>query len=128
MGQINISFTEEEFETFLATFFTAAHRRYIMSDKWKREIRNAVLERDGHKCMICGEDGTGEQNPLDIHHREYKNFGTGSQEEIDDCITLCRHCHNKIHTGKYSEKWLAKKRAFVDALMKDGETFKRYII
>lgn len=73
-----------------------AYQRYIRSKAFK-EVKKAVEERDGHKCMTCGRtraDGV----QLCCHHRSYEHLFQGGDEEVGDCITLCKICHKGIHS------------------------------
>ena len=49
-------------------------------------LRNAFLLRDNNKCRWCGE-----VNNLNIHHLNH------DKSTVDQIITLCRRCHNRIH-------------------------------
>jgi len=51
------------------------------------------MERDNHRCMICGEDSL----LLNVHHLRYRK---GAEPwEYDDCelVTLCEDCHKMVH-------------------------------
>jgi 5-methylcytosine-specific restriction endonuclease McrA len=65
------------------------YMEYLKSDQWK-EKRQAVLERDGNKCMLCGDSDT----VLNAHHNSYDNVG---DEPLGDLITLCCECHKHYH-------------------------------
>ena len=67
------------------------YSKYLESDNWKK-IREQVLERDNHKCTVCGDT-----NNLVIHHTSYDNIGN---EKIEDLITVCEKCHNEIHSTR----------------------------
>jgi hypothetical protein len=71
-----------------------------MKDELTRdEFRNAVLKRDGYKCIVCGEKAQfnqfGEVVNLSAHHilerRLFKPFGEGYF--IDNGATLCELHH-----------------------------------
>lgn len=70
------------------------HRRrtkyelYLTSDHW-RELRQKVLERDGHACSQCPVRAR-----LHVHHLTYERMG---RERLDDLVTLCEDCHRKVH-------------------------------
>jgi 5-methylcytosine-specific restriction endonuclease McrA len=64
-----------------------ARDKYGLS-AWK-EIRNAVLERDGSTCTVCG----GEQD-LHIHHIDHNP----TNDDPENLITLCGICHARVHT------------------------------
>ena len=65
-----------------------------------RKWRDAVLDRDNHKCVICGSIEN-----LEVHH--IKMFSQFPEERlnIDNGVTLCRRCHMRVHKEKDSE-WL----------------------
>lgn len=48
-----------------------------------------ALERDGMKCQKCGET-----EDLCMHHLKY------GENKLEDLITVCRSCHNKIHSNQ----------------------------
>jgi 5-methylcytosine-specific restriction endonuclease McrA len=52
-------------------------------------VRAQVLQRDGYCCRQCRARGR-----LDAHHLTYERFG---HEQLSDCITLCRACHDRAH-------------------------------
>ena len=59
---------------------------------WKR-AKKGVLERDGHKCRICGNtDGR-----LHAHHLFYRTEDEKNNHALDDPLTLCNSCHGKFH-------------------------------
>lgn len=52
------------------------------------------MQRDGFKCHECG-DGTSE---LNVHHKIYIEDKKPWEYTDPLLITLCNHCHKKIHT------------------------------
>lgn len=55
--------------------------------------REDALDRDRHRCTICGSD-----HQLVVHHRD--GNGRGSKRQNDDIAnlqTLCRACHVDVH-------------------------------
>lgn len=69
---------------------------YLHSEKW-REKRRLALKRDGYRCQMCG---TGIN--LNVHHISYANLGTDA--EMDDIVTLCEKCHEKVHVKDLEKK------------------------
>jgi predicted nucleic acid-binding Zn ribbon protein len=54
--------------------------------------RELVLERDGHKCVMCGrEDG------LNVHHKDESGQSEKPNNEPDNLETLCNSCHSQTH-------------------------------
>lgn len=65
------------------------------------EQRELVLDRDGHRCRVCGKDG--DENSLHVHHIEPRKEFV-EEEELDyfeankqsNLITLCPSCHQRV--------------------------------
>ena len=74
-----------------------AYRRYTRSEEWK-QIKELVLERDHHHCMLCGrtENDTINGKPvhLAVHHNSYLHLGN-EREHLDTLITVCAGCHKQ---------------------------------
>lgn len=56
--------------------------------------REAILNRDGYTCQICGKKHT----RLEVHHIIFR--GQGGTDDENNLITLCEDCHTGIHSGK----------------------------
>lgn len=59
--------------------------------KERDQVRLLALRRDNYTCQHCGATRTS----LHVHHiipREQ-----GGTDELDNLITLCARCHNKVH-------------------------------
>ncbi|HRX00882.1 MAG TPA: HNH endonuclease [Cyclobacteriaceae bacterium] len=70
-----------------------------------KKVRTAVLERDGHRCLLCGAS----EDLMVNHIVSVKNGGTS---EADNLQTLCGPCYRnaKGHTDvdfrqPYEQKW-----------------------
>lgn len=70
------------------------YRKYLLSPQW-RGLRQRTLERDGHTCQRCGENGR-PGNELDVHHLDYTRL---YNEDLNDLVTLCRNCHGDTHAA-----------------------------
>jgi 5-methylcytosine-specific restriction endonuclease McrA len=55
---------------------------------WK-EMRAVILDRDGHRCAVCGGDGD-----LHIHHIDRDP----THDDPANLLTLCGICHARVHT------------------------------
>jgi len=65
------------------------------------QLRKMVLERDNWQCQICGKSK--EQNKtltLHCHHILPVKSNPIESADIDNCITLCKACHKKVHSQK----------------------------
>jgi 5-methylcytosine-specific restriction endonuclease McrA len=56
--------------------------------QWRR-IREAVLKRDGYRCVHCGYGGF-----LQAHRKP--EFGSYHDWQLDGYETLCRNCHGVV--------------------------------
>ena len=77
---------------------------YLKSDAWERK-RFVVLRRDNWTCVYCGQEA--EQ----VHHLKYaRNIGT---EPIHWLESVCKSCHNKIHTGQINSNKKGTKKNII---------------
>lgn len=63
-----------------------------LDPRWQRR-RLEIMQRDGFKCRLCGDD----KETLNVHHLYY--LPGQKKWEYDDAalVTLCRSCHLKWH-------------------------------
>ena len=64
------------------------YQEYLKSEHWQ-ELRSRILERDGHRCQLCGSTEN-----LHVHHKTYETLW---HEADGDLITLCSDCHETFH-------------------------------
>ena len=55
--------------------------------------KEAILHRDNYACQCCGAKNT----RLEVHHITYRSKGGTDDEK--NLITLCKKCHDAVHTG-----------------------------
>ena len=73
-----------------------SYRAYIeTSDLW-REKREARLDIDKHKCVVCGRPFD-----LQVHHLTYERIY--NECPLDDLVTLCRSCHQRAEAAKETD-------------------------
>ena len=72
------------------SYLLKQHEKYLNTDTWAGK-REYVLRRDNYTCVICHTYG----GSLHIHHKTYKRH---QNENLNDLITLCEHCHNQLHS------------------------------
>lgn len=66
-------------------------------------IRAAVLERDDHRCQLCGR-----QQRLEVHH--LRKWTPGTAHDPDNLLTLCEPCHAQAHSpGSETSRKLARR-------------------
>lgn len=77
-----------------------AHGSYnglLFAKEWI-EKRKEILERDNHKCRVCGKT-----EELQVHHRQYhfsltlRKFRKPWEYANSLMVTLCKKCHQKGH-------------------------------
>lgn len=63
-------------------------------------VKSAVLSRDNYTCQICGAKNT----KLQVHHIRFRS--KSGSNRMDNLVTLCKECHDKVHTGEleYTKK------------------------
>ena len=64
---------------------------YLKTQHW-RTFRRLVLERDGHRCVVCNNTRL-----VQVHHRHYESGRY--MEKMEDCYTLCGKCHKLFSKG-----------------------------
>lgn len=110
----------------MAEFKTEKQKKtFYNSSRWIG-LRKIALMRDNHECQHCKEQGlvhadsTKEEGKhksveLNVHHIKEIEHHPELAEELDNLVTLCIECHNKVH-GKgfkpqkpnlweHDEKW-----------------------
>lgn len=65
--------------------------------EWTDKFRLSIRKRDNFHCVVCGKYERG----LAVHHIDADKNNT-TQE---NCISLCRVCHTKVHAVKRAETW-----------------------
>lgn len=70
---------------------------YLQSDEFN-EIRQAVFNRDHHKCVVCGST-----EDIVPHHLTYRNL---YNEKLSDLVTLCNKCHAIYHNVEKRKEYI----------------------
>ncbi|XOQ58032.1 MAG: Putative HNH endonuclease [Lactobacillus delbrueckii] len=81
--------------------FGTNNNEFYRSASW-RSIRQQVLQRDMHLCQICKAEGRYTLGDT-VHHIEpLRKTGDDSYKafSMDNLITVCRQCHNRLHREK----------------------------
>ena len=58
-------------------------------------IRQAVYDRDGHRCLRCGDTSA-----LSLDH--IKHWSRGGQDTVANLRTLCRSCNSERRTRTWA--------------------------
>jgi hypothetical protein len=89
-----------------------AYSEKLKDPRWqKRRLR--VFERDGWKCVLCGN----KTKTLHVHHARYKS--NPWQGSIADLSTLCEMCHEIITEISRLAKFLRPDKTFSVYELKD---------
>lgn len=71
------------------------YHQYLESKEWK-EKRKLVFERDKNLCQSCKSAPA-----FHVHHLHYNNI---FRENLEDLLSVCAACHNKIHYEELLQK------------------------
>ena len=75
------------------------NRRPARATAWAMKVK----ERDGYKCQECGS-----KKNLEAHHIIPWAECTYEQKyDLNNGITLCRSCHDKVHQWRAGKNWSA---------------------
>jgi hypothetical protein len=66
------------------------HSHYLKSKLWRR-IKRRILKRDNHICFRCKGEAK------EVHHKSYLPSVLRGERD-DQLVSLCRGCHEYIHT------------------------------
>ena len=66
------------------------------SPKWKR-VRKVVLSRDLGICLVCKSKGVISYADV-VHHIVELKEDNSKSLDVNNLISLCSSCHNKIHS------------------------------
>jgi 5-methylcytosine-specific restriction endonuclease McrA len=67
-------------------------RGRLDSEQYEK-LRREVLERDGWRCQVCGS-----MSAVEVHHLSFRS--RGGEDCDQNLITVCRRCHNGIHSRR----------------------------
>ena len=87
---------KRNFADILLTLGYYSYGQYLASDQWAT-IRNAVLVRDEHRCLICHAPAN------QVHHHSYA-AAVMEGKRFSSLSSLCRHCHQKIEIRSNGKK------------------------
>lgn len=68
------------------------YKEKLKDPRWIKR-RREIMERDNHRCMICGED----MSMLNVHHLHYRNDAEPWEYNDSELATLCEDCHKMVH-------------------------------
>ena len=59
-----------------------------------------VLDRDSYACQHC--KGKSKDSRFEVHHIVFRS--NGGSDEAENLVTLCKTCHDKVHSGSIKLK------------------------
>jgi len=59
-----------------------------LSQNWRKRLSLAIIERDNHRCKLCGS-----LESLIVHHIDGNCFNNDPL----NMLTLCKQCHGQSH-------------------------------
>ena len=68
---------------------------YQQGPLYRTNLRAAVLQRDGRKCVYCGHSG--KRQPLELDHMVPKSHG--GTDRYDNLVAACRTCNSRVPGG-----------------------------
>lgn len=77
-----------------------------MKKEVRRQFREAVFNRDQHKCRVCGN----EDEPLDAHHITDRNLMPNGGYVPENGISLCPQCHRYAES---QDEWVAVRNPYL---------------
>ena len=78
----------------------------LYPNEFNNDLKETVRERDDRVCQICGMPEKNFHCNLHIHHIDKDKFNL----KEDNLISLCPHCHSKVHADKdFERKYLCEK-------------------
>jgi 5-methylcytosine-specific restriction endonuclease McrA len=86
-----------------------AHRERHVRRKWGGN-HLAALERDGHKCQMCGSTSL-----ISVHHLDNEGDRRGQNHAMENLLTLCERCHRGMHNislVRHSGQWYVTGKIF----------------
>ena len=71
---------------------------FYHSHEWK-EVRRQALDRDNHLCQICLSHNK-YTFANTVHHIKPIRANKAESLRLDNLMTVCASCHNKLHQEK----------------------------
>jgi 5-methylcytosine-specific restriction protein A len=81
------------------------HSKTVTSTRRWQSVRHAVLERDGWKCVQCGE-----RRRLEVDHIKPVRSNPELSFDPGNCQSLCGPCHTKKTRIEIGHKPMSKPR------------------
>lgn len=70
---------------------------FYHSKAWKK-LREIALDRDNYLCQMCLEQGMITDAKI-VHHIVYLDNDFNKALDLNNLMSVCHACHNKIHAN-----------------------------
>lgn len=77
---------------------------FLRTKRWRKFARS-VMRRDGYECRKCARFGRHTGDNLIVHHVKPRDEYPELVFSPENCVTLCRRCHNAEHPEKGGASW-----------------------
>jgi hypothetical protein len=67
---------------------------------WNFRLREAIRNRDGRVCQLCGKSEDNNRKHLEVHHIDYNK----QHSTPDNLVALCHQCHTRTQSNR--EQWI----------------------
>lgn len=84
---------------------------FYHSKEWKK-LRQEALDRDNYLCRLCLKRGVITPAKT-VHHITPLRVDNAQKLELNNLITVCESCHNKLHKEKSYN--IQKKQRYIQA-------------
>ena len=95
-------------------------RSCVTKESWDR-IRDAVCDRAGYRCEVCGATRDSASKRWIEAHERWQFDDDLQIQKLVRLVALCSDCHNVTHLGR-SRKWGGGKKAFEHLVKVTGMT------
>lgn len=103
-------YSHKEYERMIVENKTFQYNDNVPEDKIRRRAKQYLIEKNGHKCQMCGtETWFGNPVPLVFDHID----GNSDNNLVENCRIICRNCDGLLPTFTYKNigKGRSKQRA-----------------
>lgn len=67
----------------------------------RQRNRELAIKRDQYRCQYCRRRDDGY---IDLHVHHIRPVSNGGTHDLDNLVTLCNNCHNRVHHGQFDDR------------------------
>lgn len=87
----------------------------LQHPNWQRK-RLEIMQRDNFTCALCNDKET----QLHVHHVTYEKNTDPWDYSIWNLVTICRNCHDTLHSSSEEEKVMISMNLWFYLFVKRG--------